>query len=96
METEFDKEEKEFKEEVARVFDLQQSKVVIINFGEYAVRADYECKDKGTDICDGCKLRFNCYLNQYLILQAEELPLNFDETINEIVEGYIEGHKQKR
>lgn len=87
--------DKQFEEEVARAFDIQPSKAVMIDFGDYLIRADYECKDKNTDICDKCRLRFNCYLHQYLILKANDLPLNIDETITEIVERYIEIAKQK-
>ncbi len=89
-------EQDELKKAVARAFDLESGKVVLVDFGGTLVRSDYECKDKGTDVCEACKIRFACYLNQYLILEAGKLDLQIDRTINEIVEDYIESAKPRR
>jgi len=89
--------EEELKKAVSRAFNLEEGKVVLIDFDNgVAVRSDYECKDKGTDVCDECKLRFKCYLSQYLIIDAKDLSLTLDHTINEIVENYIESAKPRK
>ena len=73
---------------------------MLVDFGEVVetgarlvIRSDYECADKGTDTCEDCRLRFSCYLNQYLIIKAEDLHLDLDRTINEIVKDYVESAK---
>jgi len=89
-----DIQDEELKKAVTRAFDLEEGKVVLVDFGNgIAIRSDYECKDKGTDACNDCRLRFGCYSNQYLIIDAKNLNLSLDHTINELVEDYIEAHK---
>ena len=84
---------KQLEQATRRAFDLEEGKTVLVDFGEECIRVDYRCLDKDTDVCNECKLRFKCYLSQYLILAPKELKLSLDETINESVERFIEGHK---
>jgi hypothetical protein len=89
------KEDKKKLEQAAkRAFDLEKGKTVLVQFSDdYFIRVDYRCLDKDTDVCVDCKLRFRCYLSQYLTLDPKELNLNLDATINESVKMFVERHK---
>ena len=87
--------DKELEKTIRRVLELDSGKVVLVSFGDIAVRSGYECQDKNTDVCNECQIRFACYLNQYLIIEAKDLNLRLDTPLDEIVERYVERHKPK-
>lgn len=84
----------EMKKAAARAFDLEPGKTVVVKIGDLAIRSDYRCMDKDTEVCDDCRLKFTCYLSQYLFIEGDKLFLkDIGQTINEKVEEYIEGQK---
>lgn len=87
---------KRLEKEARRAWELEKGKTIIVEFDNCKVRADYHCLDKDTKVCETCKLRFRCYLGQFLTIDYKELHLNIDTTLNEAVEGYVEGFKGER
>ena len=83
------------KKEIARAFDMEEGKTILVPLDDtHAIRTDFRCMDKDTDVCDECKLKFKCYPSQYLTIDKKELNLeNIGQTINEKVEKYIGKHK---
>lgn len=90
-------EDKELVTAVRRALSLDKGKIVLVTFGgDNDVRSGYECQDKDTNVCNECLLRFTCYTNQYLTIEAKDLDLRLDQPLDETVEDYIERAKPKR
>lgn len=90
--------DEELKKSVARAFDLEKGKTVLVQLTDGAIiRIDFRCMDKDTDVCFTCGLRFNCYTSQSLTIPFKKLyPVGNDieETISERAEYYVKVHKK--
>jgi len=67
-------------------------KDVVVKFTEGNI-VTAVCHYKGSDVCDECKLRFDCYLHENLIIEAATLGFKKDkvitEPLTELTERYL-------
>ena len=87
--------------EARRALDIEEGKTTLVivqtDKGEIALRSDYRCLDKDTEVCNGCDLRFECYLSQWLKIKVDDLnPNEIGHTMDEKVEDYVEPRKNKK
>src|SRR3990172_9044937 len=82
----------------ARAFEVEEGKTVLVDIDkDHAIRADYRCMDKDSDICEGCGLRFTCYSSTWLLLKQKDLHFeDIGQTLNEKVEAFITSKKPKK
>jgi hypothetical protein len=76
----------------------KEGKQITVKIGDIVFLADNTCEDVGTEVCDGCHLRFRCYTYETLEINWRDLTgrfFDFGVPIGEIIKAYLAVMKEK-
>jgi hypothetical protein len=74
--------------------EKSNEKRIVIKFIDCRLMTDVTCKDwRKDEVCDKCRLRLNCFINEDLIINYRDLQLEIETPVNEKVKRWLDAHK---